>query len=134
MDLLLSLNIWAVLVAATLHFLLGAVWYSVLFPSVWMKLRGITEADIGEPNPMTFVWTFLLQLVSAGTLGVILLATGIDTAHHGALVGFGAGAGLVFTLTGTTGLFSDSNIGLHFIDNGYHVLGLTIAGAVLGAW
>ncbi|MEX2657084.1 MAG: DUF1761 domain-containing protein [Balneolales bacterium] len=133
-DLLLSLNVWAVLVAAVLYFLLGALWYSLLFANVWMKLRGLNKEDMEEPDKLIFLWSFLLQLVATCVLALFLQAMEVGSASHGAVAGFGAGAGLVFTLAGSTGLFSNVKIGLHFIDNGYHVVGLTLAGVVLGAW
>ncbi len=134
MDLLQSLNFWAVVTATVVYFLLGALWYSVLFSKLWIKLRGISQEDIGEPNPLMFVWTFVLQLVAVASLALFLQAMGVNSLAHGALVGFGAGAGLVFTLAGTTGIFSNISLGLHLVDNGYHVLGLTLAGMILGVW
>jgi len=133
-DLLIAVNWWAVIVAAVVYFLLGAVWYSVLFAKKWMELRELKEEDIGDPNPIIFLWSFVLQFVATLSLALFILAMGVYTGIEGAIVGFGAGAGIVFTLAGTTGLFSDTKLGLHFIDNGYHVVGLTIAGAILGWW
>lgn len=133
-ELFSSLNFWAVFVATLLYFVLGALWYSVIFAKTWMKFRGVTEEQIGEPNPVIFLWTFILQLIAVFSLALFLQAMGVGTVLHGAVIGFGAGAGIVFTLTGSTGLFSDAKLGLHLIDNGYHVLGLIIAGAVLGMW
>ncbi len=134
LELLQSLNLWAVLTGTVAYFLLGALWYSLLFSKIWMKLRGIAEEDIGEPNPVIFLWTFLLQLIAVISLALFLSAIPAETLIQGAVAGFGAGAGLVFTLSGTTGLFSNTSLGLHLVDNGYHVLGLTIAGMILGAW
>lgn len=133
-ELLFSLNVWAILVAAVVYFIIGALWYSVLFANTWMKLRGVTEEDIGEPDKLIFLWTFLLQLVAVGALATFLQAMELDTFWHGAMMGFGTGVGIVYTLTGTTSLFSDTKFALHAIDNGYHVVGLTVAGAILGAW
>ncbi len=133
-DLLIAVNWWAVIVAAVVYFLLGAVWYSVLFAKKWMEQRELKEEDIGDPNPIIFLWSFVLQFVATLSLALFILAMGVYTGIEGAIVGFGAGAGIVFTLAGTTGLFSDTKLGLHFIDNGYHVVGLTIAGAILGWW
>ncbi len=129
-----NFNWWAVLVSVIAYFMLGALWYSVLFSKQWMKLRGLTEEDIGEPNPLIFVWTFLLQCVAVVTLAVFIAMMGIGTAAGGAFIGIAAGAGLIFTLTGNTALFADVPPGLHLIDNGYHVIALTIAGTILGAW
>ncbi|MEX1011412.1 MAG: DUF1761 domain-containing protein [Balneolaceae bacterium] len=133
-EIIISLNVWAVLVAAVTYFMLGWIWYGPLFSKKWMALRKLREQDIKDPDPKIFMWSFLLQFTATVTLAVFLQALAIDTALHGSLIGFGAAAGFVFTLAGTTGLFSENKLGLHFIDNGYHVVGLAIAGAILGAW
>lgn len=135
MEVLASLNWFAVFVAAFVHFILGAAWYSPsLFGRTWMNLKNMTEEDTSESNPMLFVYTFFLQLIAVISLALFLSAMDIHTATGGAIAGFGAGTGLVFTLTGTTGLFSSTPLKLHFIDNGYHVVGLTLAGLILGWW
>ena len=131
-DLFVLVNWWAVLAGAVVYFLLGAIWYSLLFAKKWMAYRNLNEEDIKEPSPMLFVWSFVLELIAVASLALFIQAMGVTGAVHGAIVGFGAGAGLVFTLTGNTGLFADTKLGLHFIDNGYHVVGLTLAGLVIG--
>ena len=134
-ELLSSLNWLAIVVATIAYFLLGALWYSpVLFAKKWMELRNINEEDIDGPNPVIFFYSFILQLIGVISLALFIAAMGIDSALHGATVGFGAGAGILFTLAGTTGIFSQVNMALHFVDNGYHVIGLTLAGLILGAW
>lgn len=134
-DLLFSVNWLAVLTATILYFLLGALWYSpVLFANYWMKLRNISEEDIDSPNPVIFLYSFILQFIAVASLALFITAMGIVQASQGAVVGFGAGAGILFTLAGTTGIFSDTPLKLHLIDNGYHVIGLTLAGLILGWW
>ena len=134
-DLLFSVNWLAVLTATLLYFILGALWYSpVLFANVWMKLRNLNEEDIGDPNPLIFLYSFLLQFLAVLSLAIFFAAMNIHTPMLGVIAGFGAGAGILFTTTGTTGLFSDTPLKLHFIDNGYHVLGLTFSGLILGLW
>lgn len=134
-EILSSLNWLAVLVSTTIYFILGALWYSpVLFGNVWMKLRELTEEDIGKPNPVIFLYSFLLQLIAVISLAMFMNAMGIAYILHGAIVGFGAGAGILFTLAGTTGIFTELKLQLHLLDNGYHVAGLTLSGIILGWW
>jgi hypothetical protein len=134
-ELLTSLNWFAVLVATFIYFLLGALWYSpVMFAKTWMKLRNLSEDEIDGPNPVIFLYSFILQLIAVISLALFIAAMNAGEAGHGAVIGFGAGAGILFTLAGTTGIFSELKMKLHFIDNGYHVLGLTIAGLILGWW
>ncbi|GAA5522858.1 DUF1761 domain-containing protein [Aliifodinibius salicampi] len=134
-EIISSLNWLAVIVATVVYFALGALWYSnLLFAKTWMKLRNVTEEDIGEPNPVIFLYSFILQFIAVASLALFMKAMGIGSAGNGALIGFGAGAGFVFTLAGTTGIFSEVPMKLHFLDNGYHVIGLVLAGLVLGWW
>ncbi|MCC5941901.1 MAG: DUF1761 domain-containing protein [Balneolaceae bacterium] len=134
-ELLSSLNWLAVLTATFLYFVLGALWYSpVLFAKKWMELRNIKEEDIDGPNPIIFLYSFILQLIGVISLALFMAAMGIDSALNGAIVGFGAGAGILFSLAGTTGIFTELKMQLHFLDSGYHVVGLTLAGAILGFW
>ncbi|MEX0646434.1 MAG: DUF1761 domain-containing protein [Balneolaceae bacterium] len=133
-ELLASLNWLSVITATVIYFALGALWYSLIFAKTWMKLRGITEKDVNEPNPVIFFYSFILQLIAVISLALFLSAMGVQSALNGAFVGFGAGAGFVFTLAGSTGIFSDVKLKLHFIDHGYHVVGLTLAGLILGWW
>jgi hypothetical protein len=134
-ELISTVNWLAVIVATLLYFFLGALWYSpVLFAKKWMELRNISENDIDGPNPVIFLYSFLLQLIAVSSLALFITAMGVESAVHGALVGFGAGAGILFSLAGTTGIFTELKIQLHFLDSGYHVIGLTIAGIILGLW
>ena len=134
-ELISSLNWLAVLTATVLYFVLGALWYSpVLFAKKWMELRNIKEEDIDGPNPIIFLYSFILQLMGVISLALFIAAMGIDSAMNGAIIGFGAGAGILFTLAGTTGIFTELKMQLHFLDSGYHVVGLTLAGTILGFW
>jgi len=137
-ELISSLNWWAVLVASICYFILGAIWYSVLFGKKWMELRGITEEQIkehgGGSNSSLYLWSFLLEFIAVLSLALFIQAVGATGLAQGAGIGFAVGAGFVFTLTGNTGLFTDTKLPLHFIDNGYHVAALTLAGAVIGVW
>jgi hypothetical protein len=134
-ELFTSLNWLAVIVATIVYFLLGALWYSpMLFANVWMKLRNLSEEDIDGPNPVIFLYSFILQFIAVTSLALFLAAMNVEGAVNGAIIGFGAGAGILFTLAGTTGIFSETPMKLHFIDNGYHIVGLVICGIILGWW
>lgn len=134
-ELLTSLNWLAVFAATLVYFFLGAVWYSpLMFAKSWMKLRNLKEEEMDGPDPFMFIYSFILQLIAVISLALFLLAMQVNTASAGAFIGFGAGAGFLLTLAGNTGIFSELKMPLHFIDNGYHVVGLTLAGLILGWW
>lgn len=134
-ELLSSLNWFAVLTSTVIYFALGALWYSpVLFAKTWMTLRDIKDEDIGEPNPIIFLYSFVLQFIAVISLALFIVALGIDTPINGAIIGLGAAMGILYTLSGTTGIFSDVPLKLHLLDNGYHMVGLTLSGIILGWW
>lgn len=134
-DLITSLNWLSIIVATVVYFVLGALWYSpVLFGNIWMKLRNLDKETMEQPNPIIYLYSFILQFIGVISLALFITALGVDSAGNGALIGLGAGAGFVFSLAGTTGIFTDVPMKLHFLDNGYHVVGLILAGLVLGWW
>lgn len=134
-ELLTSLNWIAVLVATVIYFALGALWYSpLMFAKTWMELRNIKEEDIDGPNPVIFLYSFILQGIAVITLALFMTAMGINGVTNGAIIGLAAGAGILFTLAGSTGLFTELKLKLHFIDSGYHVVGMVLSGLILGWW
>ena len=55
-----SINWWGVLLATLSTFAVGFVWYAEgLFGKEWMGLVGITEMEMGDPNPLTYVFTMV---------------------------------------------------------------------------
>lgn len=130
-----SINWLAVLVGSLVYFILGALWYSpLMFANIWMKLRGLVADEMESPNPIIFLYSFVLQAIAVFSLGLFLSALSINSASEGAFIGLAVGLGFVFTTAGSTGIFTKLSLPLHFLDNGYHVVGLTIAGYILGWW
>jgi hypothetical protein len=133
-DLLSSVSALPVLIATVIYFALGALWYSpVLFARPWMKIKNLPEDHEGG-SPLLFALSFLLQFIGVISLALFIEALGVEGAVNGGMIGFFAGAGFVFSLSGATGLFSEVPLKLHLIDNGYHVAGLTLAGFIIGWW
>jgi len=131
-----ELNLWAVLAAAFASFLLGGIWYSVLFPKVWDRevWAGVPgEHRLKSRNPaVVFDVGFLLSLIAASVFAMFLG----PAPELGFAVGAGAAAGLgwVATSLGINYLFSARSLTLWFIDAGYHTLQFTLFGLILGLW
>ncbi|MGM0587007.1 MAG: DUF1761 family protein [Bacteroidota bacterium] len=75
-----------------------------------------------------------MQLIGVISLDLILTGMDISTAADGMMVGGGIGMGIIFSITGTTGLYEETPLELHAINNGYHAVGFLVAGAILGGW
>ncbi|HHL42481.1 MAG TPA: DUF1761 domain-containing protein, partial [Hellea balneolensis] len=58
-----------ILAASVVFFMLGWLWYGIIFQEMWMGLAGITET---EPNPMTMVWGFVITVVQVLGIAFVL--------------------------------------------------------------
>ena len=129
-----QINVLAILIAAFSSFVLGGLWYSpMLFGRVWMQETGITEESTKKANmPRIFGLAFIASLVIATNLSLFL---GVDsTLETGAFYGFLAGFGWVAMSFGINDLFEQRSVRLFAINAGYHTLGFTIMGAIVGTW
>jgi hypothetical protein len=129
-----NLNWLAIVVAAVSVFVLGGLWYSpLMFVKRWMKETGITEESTKKTNMLkVFGLAFILSLMASFFLAMFIGArAGIG---FGAMAGFMAGLGWVFTFMGISYLF-ESRTFVHFLINSmYSVVSLTIMGAIIGVW
>jgi hypothetical protein len=128
-----SINYFAVIVAALSAFIIGGLWYSVLFGKVWMKENGFDDETLRNGNMgKIFGGAFILSLIISFTL-VLFLGPERD-AMIGITAGFMAGLFWVATALGITYLFERKSLKLFFINAGYHVVTFTIMGLILGMW
>lgn len=128
-----SVNYFAVLVAALSAFVIGGLWYSVLFAKPWMVENGFDEEKLKNSNMgMIFGGSFIFSLIISFVL-VLFLGPERDAAF-GATAGFMAGLFWVATAMGITYLFERKSIKLFLINAGYHVITFTIMGLILGMW
>jgi hypothetical protein len=129
-----NLNWAAIIVSAISVFALGGLWYSpLLFAKRWIKESGV-KRDSPDQNGMAtvFGFSFFLTLLASLTLAIFI---GKDAgAATGAMKGFMAGFGWVFTFMGVSYLFESKSL-VHFLINAcYSVLSLTIMGVIIGVW
>lgn len=129
-----TVNVWAVLVAAVVYFALGAGWYGAL-SKPWMAAVGLTRDDVeAGSNPAIYLLTFVLEAVTVFTLAVLLRNSDLSGLGGGASLGVLVGLGIWFALMSVTFIYESRKPALFLIDGGYHLLALTVAGAILGAW
>lgn len=134
-DALGNLNWWAVILAAVVAMIAGAIWYSPsLFVEPWRKEVGLSKKDMNSKDGMLemFLGTFIFSVFGAAFLGAVLLATGTDGALGGATLG--AVIGLVFTAMpfARQNLFTRKSTTLTAIQGGEVILGLAVMGLILG--
>jgi hypothetical protein len=75
MQVALGASLWTILAAAVAGWLVGALWYGVLFGRQWMAAAGLTEEKLkgpdGKVSPEPFIVSFVLEFVMAYILAVL---------------------------------------------------------------
>jgi hypothetical protein len=145
-----NFNLFAVLVASVISFIIGAIWFGPkTFYPIWMKALGRevpserVKMSVGETLLM-FGGTYLAALIQIITLATIISlskSTGANfDAANGALFGFifsvglGAFASLSHRMFAQPGMKVYRSLKVWLIEVGQDVLCLTIAGTILCAW
>jgi hypothetical protein len=128
-------NYAAVFIAAVVYWLLGAVWYGVVFSKPWMALENITMEQAKSMNPvLPYVITFVLNLLIAYSLAQICIWRNANTAGRGASVGVLIWIGFIGPITYTTYMYEMRPKELFAINQFYPLAGLVLMGTIIGAW
>ena len=128
----MEINVWAWLLATASCFMVGGIWYGPVFGKLWMKLVGISEAEVQSANmAKIYGTTFGLQAIAAAMLAYVI---GPDA---GLLLGlhWGLIAGVWVALAFGVGyLFEQRSFALWAVNAGYNLVSFAIMGIILGVW
>ena len=128
-------NYAAVFVSALAYWILGALWYGLLFNKPWMALENISMESAKAMNPvLPYVVTFALNLLIAFVLAQICIWRSANSAARGAALGIFLWIGFVGPVTFTTYMYEMRPMQLFAINEFYSLAGLFLMGLILGAW
>ena len=126
----ITFNYIAILVVFVVLMVGGALWYSpMLFGKKW---SAITNAEMTGGNT-AMAGQAVLTLISAVSLAVVVSWAHPTTIIEGGCVGFLVAAGFLATSAGGQVLFEHRPMGLFWINQGFNVVGMTVAGMILAA-
>lgn len=128
-----AVNWLAVIAAAVSMFVIGGVWYSVLFQKQWMAANGFSDDDMKRGSvPVIFGAAFVLSLLMAANLAFFVAAV----PDLGAVVGYSVAAGLGWAAFGLSvvALFERRPLIYHLINGGYLTVAFVVMGLILGLW
>jgi hypothetical protein len=130
----------AILTAAVVGWLFGAVWYTVL-SKPWQQAAGITAGKIKQAQKtpafyVPFVVAFLVQVVMAWILAGLIahLGPGQFTVRNGIISGAFVWLGFVITTMAVNNGFAGRDWRLLVIDGGHWLAVLLLMGTILGAF
>jgi len=136
------INYWAVFGAAVAAIVLGMLWYGPLFGKQWMRIVGISKADMeamGEKGKRMMMRSYALMtigtLVMAYVLAHVLTYASAFTGSVGADAGIAAGLsiwiGFVAPVMMGNVIWEGRPWKYWFITSGYYLVSLILMGIIL---
>jgi hypothetical protein len=134
-----TVNYLAVFVAALAYFVLGALWYSVLFGKIWAKGREEMGVKMSKPDSsqmiMMMLKSYAANLLCAFAMAFFLKAA--DNGHNmivGLKLGIVGGCGLSLSSLLMMANWQNTKRSILIIDAGYQVIGVLITSVIIAVW
>lgn len=128
----------AVLVATLVHYVLGALWYSLLFANQFVRIMGLTPQQLEEMQKQgpgkELAVAFVMSLLLVYVLAHFVQYTKANTALAGVQTAFWLWLGFIASTNMATVLFEQRPLGLYLINMGYQLVGCALAGVILAVW
>ena len=131
----LGMNWLAIICAAAVYWIIGAIWYIALFGKTWaaaIQQHGVKLEQSGMGAKM--IGNFLCNLVAAVIMARLIARTGIVDAAHGLKLGAGVGLGFSATALTIQYLWESKPFTVWLIDGSYHFFGCIALGGILAVW
>jgi hypothetical protein len=134
-----NINLWSILVASIVAFVISAIWYSpILFGKEWMTLTGMSEDDIqtAKSNGVVklYVFQFIFTVISFCVLGFAMSTIGTNTGSDGAFLGLLVWIGFILPIGASNIMWEKKPFKLVLINTIGTLLTLVVGGAIIGAW
>lgn len=129
-------TILAVVVAAVVYFVIGALWYGQ-FSAAWLAGIGKTMAQLEAENGASarpYVVGFVSVLVACATLAWLMAKSGSSGWADGATLGACLALGLIGAQLALNYGFESRSVSLWLINSGYALVGLAVAGGIIGGF
>jgi hypothetical protein len=132
-----KINFAAVLAAAAVHWLFGAVWFTY-FKAQWIAGVGLTPAQVQDAqskhSPVPYLIAFICSFGFAVVLARMISFSNMRSALGGARIGLMLGVGIATLPMITEYFFEMKHLKFALIAGGYPAVGAVIMGAIIGAW
>ena len=130
-------NFLAVAVAAIVAFIIGALWYSLLFGKLWLKAHAYTDEQVAEMQKgaaKAYSVTLVCDLLIALAIAVLIGYLDLHRCMQGLKLGLLVWAGFAFPLGLMAHMYSRRKTAVLCIDAAYQLVYLLLMGAILAVW
>jgi hypothetical protein len=132
-----EINYLAVIIAAIVNVVIGALWYNApfLFNRPWLVSIGKTSKQVAaEASMLKPLLALVGSLVIALLLALLIGWTGATSLIQGTLIGLLVAVGFAVINNGIKDLFEGRPGKLWLINTGHDIVTLTVMGGIIGAW
>ena len=130
---LFQTNILLILLAGFLFFMLGWLWYDMLFGARWMELAGVTMEMAEQNMARSMAVGLVLSLVQASGIAAIMSMNSASGLGGGLKAGLLAWFFFALPQVSYNWNYAGSPFELLQIDAGYTLVGYALMGAVIGS-
>lgn len=127
-------NLVAVLTAAVLQWVVGWLWFGVIFNKAYKSLLGVSESEKPSNAGGVMALIFIANFILSFALAQVLMLTGHTSATNGAFVGVVCGLGFVVPPLLAQHLSERKPFKLFGINALYWLLAMLLSGALLAIW
>jgi len=132
----LTFNHLAIGVCFILLTVLGFLWYGPIFGEKWMGMVGLDMATVEANPPGAGIWitNTIATLIPLYVLAWLFIQLKVETAMKGAVIGLLITFAFNMLPTMVGDMFASRPYGLSWITGGFELVGMAIAGLILGGW
>jgi hypothetical protein len=134
----MKINYPAVIVAAVVHFMIGGLWYGLIFGNKFLEIIEWTPAQLAQVQAQShwsqYATAFVTSLVLVYILAHFVQYTGAKGVTDGMQTAFWLWLGFVATTQLATVIFEQRKLGLYLLNVGYQLVAGLVCGAILLAW
>jgi hypothetical protein len=127
-------NLLAVVAAAILQWLIGWLWYGVIFHKTYKSLVGAPENQKPSNPGGVMALIFITNLILAFALAQIILLAGVSTITMGMFVGVVCGLGFVVPPLLAQHVSEGKPFKLFGINSIYWLIAMALSGSLLAVW
>ena len=123
-----DINLPAVLAGAAAFFIVGALWYGVIFSKAWQKAAGMSDEAVQSGNmAVIFGLTFAFEVLIAMVLWHLIARTGAAP-HVVMMMAIGFAVGIMIPAIGINYLYLRKSFTHFAIDAGHFIFGMAAMG------
>lgn len=123
-----------VLVSAVAQWILGALWYGVVFRKSWRKLVGFAEGEKPKNAVLSMVSSFVAVLLLSYVIAHVVVWAGSTTFAGGARLGVICWLGFMAPPLFTQHIYENRRVNLFAINAAYWLLVMALGGGILAAF